>query len=50
MERIGGYYWVLIGTTWMVAEWLGKKWFLTGSDIEYYDYDFDEIGGLIERR
>ena len=53
--RDDGFYWVLLNDEWQVARF--KKypyinsciWFLTGSDEEFSDSDFEEIGDRVWR-
>jgi len=57
MTRPHGFYWVRWKHTrlvddepWEVAEWhtSTNSWFATGSEIDAYDDDFQEIGPRIE--
>lgn len=41
--RESGYYWVKYNKKWIVGEWDGKYWSLTGSDEI-----FQEEGGLFD--
>lgn len=43
MERKKGFYWVILKSEYMVAEYVGTGWFIIGLDWEYADENFDKI-------
>jgi len=50
MEREEGYYWVRNGKKWHISYWYINEfnhefnaWLNPGSEIDYYDDDYDEI-------
>lgn len=43
--RAPGYYWVKLGGEWIPAELsVTGSWWIVGSDLHYYDVEFEEIG------
>lgn len=42
-NRDRGYYWVRTDYTWHVGFWDGGGFHLIHTELEYNDYDFDEI-------
>jgi hypothetical protein len=44
MKREEGFYWVKHNGGWIIAFWYDdKEWYITGSEVMFEDYDFDEI-------
>lgn len=45
MNRESGYYWVLNGNVWSIAEWYPEfnNWSKIGNECDFEDSDFDEI-------
>lgn len=42
-DRQPGYYWVKFKGTWVISEYTGYYWELTGREDGYYDDAFSEI-------
>ena len=45
LNREEGYYWVMYGSEWIIAEWIFNQWWTTGENEcnTMQDYDFNEI-------
>lgn len=44
-KRESGFYWIKHVGSWAIADYnsVYDTWFITGSEIDYYDSEFDEI-------
>lgn len=45
MKRETGFYWVMLGDEWMIAEYYQPShcWYITGSSLSLYDKAFKAI-------
>ena len=45
--RESGFYWVYCDNEWIVAEFDGAFWWLTGMDVPYKEKELIEIGDAV---